>query len=283
MTDMTDMGEIANTDMAALWDGPDGDDWARDWDRFDRSMALQHACLMSAAAVQPNERVLDIGCGNGQVARAAAAQGGSVLGVDLSSSMLDKARALAGTEGLTNIEFLQADAQVHPFAEGSFDLAVSRFGVMFFADRAAAFANIARALRPGGRLVMLAWQGIGGNPWIQAVLGALAMGREFPPPPPGAPGPLGLSDERTVVEILTSAGFQQAQAEPFAAPMYFGDDTDDAFSWLSSGGMVRGLTQDLSEDDTATALSNLRAALATREAPDGVRFDTSAWLFTATR
>jgi SAM-dependent methyltransferase len=111
--------------------------------------------------------VLDIGCGTGQATRdaARAAEPGHALGVDLSARMIELARRLAASQDIGNVSFEQADAQIYPFPAGSFDVAISRTGTMFFGDPAAAFANIGRALRPGGRLVMLVWQGPGPNEW----------------------------------------------------------------------------------------------------------------------
>jgi ubiquinone/menaquinone biosynthesis C-methylase UbiE len=142
---------IANVDMAAAWDGDEGTDWARDWEHYDLGVRSHHARLMDAAAISRAERVLDVGCGNGQTTRDAArsAAEGSALGVDLSSGMIARAREIARHEKLTNVTFDVADAQVHPFEPAGYDVAMSRFGAMFFGDPVAAFTNIAQALRPG--------------------------------------------------------------------------------------------------------------------------------------
>jgi len=169
--------EIVNVDQAAAWDGPDGTYWAAHQARFDDAIQPHHAQLIAAAAIAPGEAVLDIGCGNGLTSRdaaRAAGPGGEVLGVDLSGPMLARAEQSAKDEGLGTIRFEQADAQVHPFEAGAFDVAISRFGVMFFADPVAAFTNIASALRPGGRLAMLVWQALAANEWMTALRNALA-------------------------------------------------------------------------------------------------------------
>ena len=143
-------GEIVNVDQATAWDGPDGEYWVAHQARFDASIAPHHAELMAAAAIAPGERVLDIGCGNGRTSRdaaRAAGENGAVLGVDLSGPMLAKAEQLAKDEGIGNLRFEQADAQVYPFEAGAFDVVISRFGVMFFEDPVAAFANIASGAR----------------------------------------------------------------------------------------------------------------------------------------
>jgi ubiquinone/menaquinone biosynthesis C-methylase UbiE len=151
---------IANVDMAAAWDGDEGTDWARDWERYDLGVRSHHLRLMEAAAISPAEHVLDVGCGNGQTTRDAArsAAAGSARGVDLSSVMIARAREVARDENVTNVTFEIADAQVHPFEPARYDIAMSRFGAMFFGDPVAAFTNIGRGLRPGGRLVLMSWQ-----------------------------------------------------------------------------------------------------------------------------
>ena len=180
---------IANVEMAAAWDGDEGDDWAQDWQRYDRAVAVYQRALLERASIARDADVLDVGCGNGETTRAAAraAADGSALGVDLSSRMLERARELAAAEGLTNATFEQADAQVHDFGPRRFDVVVSRFGTLFFADRQAAFTNIAASMRNSGRLAMVAWQDVEHNEWIKAVRGALAVGRALPSPPLGGP------------------------------------------------------------------------------------------------
>src|SRR5690242_14804122 len=158
--------------------------------------------------------------GTGQTTRdaAAAAGPGPALGVDLSARMIELARRLAAEEGTGNVSFEQADAQIYPFPAGSFDVAISRTGTMFFGDPAAAFANIGRALRPGGRLVMLVWQGPGPNEWVRELSGALAAGRDLPAPPPGAPGPFSLADPGRVRALLAAAGFSGITMEALHEP-----------------------------------------------------------------
>jgi len=135
---------IANVEMANAWDGEEGDQWTRFVDEFDTQFRSIWARFLDTDPIAPGDRVLDIGCGSGQSTRDAArlARDRSALGVDLSESMLAEARRRASTEGLTNVEFLRADAQVHAFDTATFDVAISRFGVMFFSDLPAAFVNI---------------------------------------------------------------------------------------------------------------------------------------------
>ena len=183
-----------NAEQLAAWNGTEGAYWAEHAEHFDRAIAGHDRPFQQAAAIQPSDRVLDVGCGNGQNTRDAAriARAGSALGVDLSAAMLDYARRVAEAEGLTNVSFLQADAQIHPFEPAGFDVAICRTSAMFFADHIAALANVARALRAGGRLVLLTWQPLSGNEWLEKIARAFAAGREPRIPPPGI-GPFALS------------------------------------------------------------------------------------------
>ncbi len=277
--------ETANPEMAAAWDGQEGAGWAKHADHYDTGTARYNAHLIEGASISPTDRILDIGCGNGSSTRDAArtASSGEALGVDLSSQMLEWARARSRAEGITNVEFLQADAQVHPFDEQAFDVAISRFGGMFFSDPVAAFRNIGRALREDGRLAFAGWQGLARNEWLTAIREALAMGRTLPTPPMSAPGLLGLGDPDRVRQILDEAGFDRIEIEEASEQFYAGADANDAFEFLKDTGPVRGLLQELDDATRAKALENLRSAIAARETADGVFFGSSAWLITARR
>lgn len=277
--------EIANTDMAAAWDGDEGEHWTRHAPRYDASARFFHPRLMAAAAIGAGERVLDIGCGAGQVTRDAArtAIDGFALGVDLSSGMLAYARDRARDEGLSNVAFERADAQVHPFEASSFDLAISRNGVMFFGDRVAAFRNIARAVRPGGRLAMLAWQSLDRNQWLREMIGSLAAGRTFPPPQPGAPGPTSLGDQDATRSLLADAGFDAINFESVEQPLWFGPTAADAYEFLHDAGFARGLLSSLDAESAAAADKEFRAMLQRFETADGVMLGGAAWLITARR
>src|SRR5262249_4714236 len=146
-----------------------------------------------------------------------------------SSRMIALARQLTEKEHITNAVFRQADAQGYPFSDRYFDIAISRHGTMFFGDAAAAFINIGRAMRRGGRLVMLSWQALECNEWISEFRAALAVGRELPMPPPGAPGPFSLSDRGYVHDLLASAGFANIRLQGLSEPMYFGCDVEDSY------------------------------------------------------
>ncbi|MGY1615452.1 class I SAM-dependent methyltransferase [Geodermatophilus sp. SYSU D00691] len=270
-----------NAGQLRAWDGAEGSYWARHAGVFERSTARYDDALFAAAGIGPGDRVLDVGCGTGSTTREAGrrAVSGAVLGVDLSAAMLAVARRAAAD--LPHVAFLQADAQVHPFDEGSFDVAVSRTGAMFFADPVAAFANIGRALRPGGRLVLLVWQAVARNEWFRALTGALAAGREFPAPPPDAPHPFSLSDPARVHAVLTAAGFTGAGLTGLEEPEWLGPDAATATDFVL--GLLGWLLDGLDAERRAQAEAALRRTVEEHTGPDGVEFGSAAWLVTARR
>jgi SAM-dependent methyltransferase len=276
-------GEIVNVDQSNAWNGYEGEVWTADQDHYDAAVGAYHETLLRAARIQPGERVLDIGCGCGTTTldAARAAPDGHALGVDLSRQMLELARERAAADHLTNVTFEQADAQVCPFDTAAFDVVISRFGVMFFSDPLAAFSNIAKALRPGGRLVAVAWQPLEHNEWLGAVREALAMGRTLPAPATGAPGPFGLADPDATQRLLTEAGFVDVALEPVSLPVVFGGDVDDAFEFAQRMPPVRGMLQDLDEPTTSAALERLRDTIVAHATPDSVAFGSAAWIVTA--
>lgn len=277
--------EIANVEQAAAWDGHEGEVWTEHADRYDRASWRHWQRFLDTGLIAADTDVLDVGCGTGKATRDVArlASQGSVLGVDLSAVMLQRAREQSEAAGLTNATFEQGDAQVHPFEPDAFDVAMSSFGAMFFNDPVAAFTNIGRGVRPGGTLALLAWRELRRNEWLMELRAALAMGRELPEPPPDAPTPFALADPDRVRGILGAAGYDDVGFEPIDEPIEFGRDVDDAFSFTQVMGIVEGLTHDLDEAARAEAMDNIRKLLAERETPEGVLLGTSAWLITATR
>ncbi len=273
----------SNIEQARAWDGGEGRYWAQHADAFDAALRHHTPRLLDAAAPSPTDHVLDVGCGAGGTAVELARRvpRGSVLGVDLSAEMLAVARRRASAAGLENAEFLQADAQVHPFEAASFDAVVGRTSAMFFGDRPAAFTNLARALRPGGRLVLLTWQPFAANPWVQRILGAYALGRDLPVPPADAPGPFSLSDPPTVRSLLQTTGYVDVAIEGLEGPMYFGANAAEATELMH--GLNAWMVSDLDEEPQRRARDALAAVMADAEGPEGVELPSATWLVTAAR
>lgn len=276
---------IANREQANAWDGDEGEHWTEHADRYDVAAQEHWRALLTDEPISRTDHVLDIGCGTGSSTRDAArlASDGSALGIDLSAGMLALAADRTKAEGLANVEFVQGDAQVHRFDDNAFDVVISRFGAMFFGDADAAFRNIGGAVRPGGGLALLAWRGLLENEWLRKFRGALAAGRDLPVPPPGAPGPFGLADPDGVRRLLDDAGFEEVTLTASDQPMRFGDDAEDAWSFLRDQGVVRGLTQDLDGATKTRALDDLQQVLADHATADGVVFESAAWIITARR
>jgi SAM-dependent methyltransferase len=272
----------ANHEQYAAWNGEEGDLWAAHPTFFDNSVRHLHRHLMEAAALAPDDRVLDVGCGNGQCTHdaARAASRGSALGIDLSLPMLGVAKSVAQRDGLGNATFVHGDAQVYPFPRAAFDVAVSRTSAMFFADQVAALSNIAHALRAGGRLAVVSWRGPTENEWFSSLARAL-LGAPPPPPPPSVPSPFRHADASATTDILHAAGFGAVELRPLDTPMYFGRDAGDGFLILRDllGWMVR----DREPVARRQALERLRSILVEHETDDGVAFGCAAWLITARR
>jgi SAM-dependent methyltransferase len=275
--------DSSNVEQLRAWDGDEGQYWAENAEHFDRSVAVYHQRLLDLAAIGERDRVLDVGCGTGQTTRdaARAASAGSALGIDLSSRMLDYARRRAADEGVTNATFAQADAQIHAFDPGAYDVAISRTAAMFFGDHAAAFRNIRSALRPGGHLALTTWQPLAGNEWIREISGALAAGRDLPAPPADGPGPFALSDPDRVRRVLTDAGFTDIELDGTTAGMWFGNDADDAHRFVL--GLMGWMLQGLDDAGRAQAIDALRATITAHATSDGVLFESAAWTIQATR
>lgn len=275
---------IANTEMAAAWD-EEATNWIEYEDAYERTGVELWPLFLAGLELSEGDRVLDLGCGTGGGTRSLAelVPQGSVLGIDLSTRMVAHAREVTARKRVTNVEFVDGDAQVFPFEPDHFDLAVSCFGSMFFADPVAAFTNVGRALRPAGRLALLTWRPIAENEWLVAFRTALALGRDLPAPPTSAPGPFGLADPEHVRRLLAVAGFSDIALDPLDADLDFGADLDSAYDYVASMGITRGLTAALDEAGRQRALASLRETLATHETPKGVRIGGAAWRVTARR
>ena len=254
---------------------------------LDEEIRPHNERFRAAARVAPGDLVLDIGCGTGQSTREAArgaTNEGSALGVDLSAQAVELARQLSEQEGLRNVTYLQADAQVHRFPARHFDLCISRFGTMFFADPVAAFANIATALRPGGRLVMLVWQGRDRNEWStairQAIAGPDAVGPDQPVP---GPDPFALGDPAAAAGILAASGFTEVGFTDVDEPVYYGPDAAVAYDLVLGLRDPKDLLAGLDAAAAGRALQRLRATLEEHDTGKGVFFGSRARIVTARR
>ena len=246
---------------------------------YDAELRRYNEHFRTAADVRQGDHVLDIGCGAGQTTREAAratGRGGAVLGVDVSAAMLERARRLADEERLDNITFECADAQTHSFAASRFDVCISRFGTMFFADPVVAFANIGRAIRPEGRLVILVWQGREHNEWATSIDEALTA--DAAPLPVTAASTFSLGDLATTRHILAAAGFGNIEVADVRESVFYGADVDVAYSAVADLWKVDDRIATMEPATATRTINRLRATLEAHRTDAGVLFDSRAWI-----
>jgi SAM-dependent methyltransferase len=275
----------ANAAQDDYWNGRVGQTWVELQTLLDMELRPLGREAQRALDPKPGERVLDIGCGAGETSldlAAAVAPDGSVLGADLSQLLLDLARSRAGDKGLP-VRFTAADAQTSDFGGTPFDAAFSRFGVMFFSDPTAAFANIAAAIKPGGRLAFVCWRTFAENPLMRDPMqAALPL---IPPPEPSdplAPGPFAFADPERVRTILTGAGFGDVVIRPFDAKVG-GWTLDEAMIVVQRVGPLGSILR-INPELKGPVLEAVAQALARSQGADGrVRMGAAVWIVTATR
>ena len=252
---------------------------------YDAELQRHNRRLHQACRIQVSDHVLDIGCGAGQTTREAAqaAREGSAHGVDVSASAIEHARTMAREAAVRNVMFTCTDAQVHPFPRGHFEVAISRFGTMFFDDPAAAFANISGALRPAGRLVMMVWQPAERNEWDVAISRALSDSEDIAASATGGSGAFSLGDPPAVKKLLTPARFANITFTDIREPVYYGPDVNAALDWVTGFTSVSEALSSLDSEASADALRRLSEMLTTHLGENGVWFNSRAWIVTAER
>jgi SAM-dependent methyltransferase len=277
------MNETPNAAQAEYWNETAGPVWAAMQAGLDRQIAPLGRAAMNVLAPAHRERILDIGCGCGQSAWELAERvgaDGEVVGVDLSRPMLEVARGRTAEFGAAAPKFREADAQTAELGAGAFDAAFSRFGVMFFSDPPAAFANIGRALKAGGRLAFVCWRSVGDNPMMYApVAAAASLLPPAEPTDPTAPGPFAFADSARVRSILGEAGFRDVVIAPFDTHIG-GADLDGAVAMaLRIGPLGAALRADPSLAPKVTV--PVREGLARYLTADGVMFPAAVWIVSA--
>jgi len=282
----TGMSVVVNVAQARRWNGEAGRNWIANRKRqhLIRQRLIPH--LLRAAQIRPGDRVLDVGCGCGEttiMAAEAAAQpagAGGALGVDLSEPMLTVARHLAVEAGVTNVDFVAADAQVHRFSPAGHDVVISSFGLMFFDDPAAAFTNIVAAMRPGGRLSLLCWRDDRDNELFGVPLRAVSAHVRLPEPTESDL----FTEPRRFADLLTVAGCTDVQVERVTEPARIGSDVADVVAYFTGPGRIRNLLAEVGDEGL---LQRVRATMAQEflcyARADGVWVTAAAWLVHARR
>lgn len=273
----------ANADQIAFWNETGGRRWTERQAQMDAVLAPMSAAALSAAAAQPGERVLDVGCGCGDTSLRLAEHvgpSGHVVGVDVSAVMLARARERA--EGIAHLRFLEADASAAALP-GPFDLLFSRFGVMFFEDPVAAFTHLRASIAPGGRLAFVCWRAFADNPWALVPTRAAmqALGVAPPSPDPEAPGPFAFASEARIRRILEGAGFGAITVTPFDAQMHLGDSLEAAVRQSFEIGPLARLLSEAPAGAEERVRAAVLAALQPHETSGGVALSGATWIVTA--
>ena len=268
------------------WNGIDGEFWARQQDRLDRTLAPVTGPLLAFAAPRTGSTVIDVGCGCGattiELARAVGPSG-RVIGLDISQPMLDLAKVRL--REFANTTCTLGDAADLPLRDLNAELIVSRFGVMFFGDPVAAFSNLRTALAPGGHVRFACWRPINENPWLQIPLHAVyEHAPRLPKPEPEEPGPFAFADTERVTRILTSAGFAAPSFTPLDIQLDIaaGGTLEDAVMQSSQMGPAKRALADQPDDVRAAAREAIRRSLTPYASPSGVRLPAATWLVAAT-
>jgi SAM-dependent methyltransferase len=282
-TAMTD----TNTAQAEYWASAAGYQWIAREALMDALLSPVLSRVLQHAALQPGERVIDIGCGTGASSLAAAqavGPAGHVTSVDISAQLLDRASTRAKDAGLKNINFVLADAQTHAFAPQSADAMISRFGVMFFEDPVAAFANMARALKPNGRMIFAAWAPATDVPWFSIPVAA-AVARFGKPSQtnPDAPGPMAFQNAARVTALMEKAGLTDVRCQPEMVELTPEGDPADIITFAARIGPASRIVAEFSgtEADIKAIEAEVGKALAIYQTDKGMRIPARILLYSA--
>lgn len=275
-----------NQGQVQAWNGGESVHYVTHADRYDRQLAMFTAALLHRAALAADDVVLDVGCGCGVTTLMIADRVRRVLGLDISHPLVEIGNHRALDAGVANADFVVADAQTHEFADGEFTLVVSQFGLMFFDDPEAAFANLRRSLAPGGRLSFVCWQDLEANEWLSIVARAVARYCDLPDfgGRAGGPGMFALKQPEETTALLEATGFGEVEIEPVATTVLLagGGTVEESLEFLLGMGMVRGLLGRLADDERELAIEEIRSVLAERhEREVGVTLGASGWLVAA--
>jgi len=268
------------------WNGPSGENWVKRQESQDKVLAPVSALLFAAAKLTPGERALDVGSGCGDTTLAAARQvgaGGEAFGVDISTPMVARAIARAAREKL-GARFSVADAADYPFPPSHFDALISRFGVMFFPEPGKAFANMRKAVKPGGRVAFVCWQPLKVQEWMLIPLrAALKHVPRLPEPDPDEPGPFAFADEGKVTRILEGAGFSEVAFQPAEVTLDIaaGQGFEVGLAGAISIGPASRALREASEAQRAAGIDDIRKALEPFARGRSLPLGAKPWVVTA--
>jgi ubiquinone/menaquinone biosynthesis C-methylase UbiE len=275
---------IPNANQYEEWNNATGRRWLERHVAVDRQIAPFGLRAMEAADVRPGEWVLDVGCGCGETSFALARRvgpSGFVTGIDISRVLLEAARQAADRSKVSNLRFEAADAQTFPLPAQSFDVVFSRFGIMFFDDPDAAFSNLWKALRPGGRLSFVCWPAPRENQFMTIPIAAASRHIELPQPSdPEAPGPFAFADKERIKRILSRAGFCEIETDRVIEKVG-GATLDESARMLLELGPLTSILDELEDKTRRAIFEDIRGALEDIKSAGPPILDAAAWLVTA--
>lgn len=268
---------VPNQEQREYWNGQAGAQWVQDQAYLDALLEPLSQQALQAASAEPGDNVLDVGCGCGTTSQLLAHRAASVTGIDLSAPMINHARHRS--RKLSNLDFVVTDASRWR-GNAPFDLAFSRFGVMFFEDPVAAFSNLRLNLKDSGRLCFVCWRRPQDNPWMSIPAAAAASFLPEAQPDTG-PDPFAFADTAFVTSILTEAGFQHPEFKLVEADLNLGADIEAAIGFLSRIGPLARVIKELDEPQQMAALDAVRQALGPSVTARGVLLNGSTWVVQA--
>jgi SAM-dependent methyltransferase len=277
---------FANEEQAKFWSEL-APTWLELQDDLEEVSELPGLMAMDRLQLGPGQRVVDLGCGGGRTTLELASRvrpGGKAVGVDITPELIADGRERAARLGVDNVDFVHADVQADDLGEAVFDAAFSRFGVMFFAEPIAAFANVRRALRPGGLLSFVCWQNVFENEWmlVPGMAVASVTGSVPPLPAPGEPGPFSLADPDRVQAVLAGAGFDRIDVMPHNDAVVRAEDRIADIARISTRvGAAREALRDADDGTRRRAVEAVESALLERAEDGYVRASRAVWLVTA--
>jgi SAM-dependent methyltransferase len=277
---------FANEEQAKFWSEL-APTWLELQDDLEEVSELPGLMAMDRLQLGPGQRVVDLGCGGGRTTLELASRvrpGGTAVGVDITPELIADGRERAARLGVDNVDFVHADVQADDLGEAVFDAAFSRFGVMFFAEPIAAFANVRRALRPGGLLSFVCWQNVFENEWmlVPGMAVASVTGSVPPLPAPGEPGPFSLADPDRVQAVLAGAGFDRIDVMPHNDAVVRAEDRIGDIARISTRvGAAREALRDADDGTRRRAVEAVESALRERAEDGYVRASRAVWLVTA--
>jgi ubiquinone/menaquinone biosynthesis C-methylase UbiE len=275
-----------NADQIAYWNSAVADRWARRQADIDAMMAPFTEALLGAADLGPEGpwRILDVGCGSGETTLLAAEIGHELTGLDVSTSLLDLAKARAKKAGLS-VDFFLGDAS-RLFIDPPFDLIMSRFGVMFFDDPPKAFANLAKMTKHRGRIVFVCWRAPTQNQWVTLPMSALeGLVEAGGAKQAEGPGPFAFADSDKVRALLAGAGFGSIKITPFDGEMTMGGakGIQDAAAYLAEIGPAARAIADLPKEKRPEVVRRLEAAITPHMRGDALVLKGGVWVVEAVK